>query len=279
MTQGYLAPESHAAISEMWRTFEGFTVRPVPSTVSFYERTLRRLGAHQRRVLSYGGTPEIRECLLRLGAAATIVDRSRTMVEAMGLLTSGGRFINPNEQLVEASWLDVPLPDGCVDIAIGDDAINMVDWADFNAFLATTARLLSPGGHFICHLLVQPDESLRRQGVADVLRDYRAGAIRSEFDLASRINFVFYDDETYRMGWQNSITGLRRPAAGNGDSDIPELLAFIERFRLCNSSFACPPRPEWERLVTRLFHIEDVFTPQEHDYCRFEPVYLLRKKA
>jgi SAM-dependent methyltransferase len=277
-TGGYLIPQTPSDICALWESFKGYTVRPVPSTETYYETRLSRLGARGRQVLVYGGTPEIRNVILRVAASATIVDRSKAMVEAMGLLTSGRCLLNPNERFVEADWLEIPLDDGHADIAIGDDAINMVDWEKFDEFAATTARLLKPGGHFICHLLVRPDESLRNTSVAQVLQDYRDGVIRSQYDLASRLNFVFYDNRTYRMGWQASLAGIRRLLEENTADEYRELADFISRFQLCNSSFACPPVKEWEELITRYFTIEEVFTPREHDYCQFEPVYLLRRR-
>jgi len=162
-TLGYLSPDDPEAIGAMWQTFKGYTVRPVPSTESYYQSVLERLHRDGDQVLIYGGTPEVRDCAGRLGANAVLVDRSRVMVEAMGLLTTARRALGRNERFVEADWLDIPLPDGSFDIAIGDDAINMVDWTDFGAFLSTTARLLRPGGHFVCHLLVQPAAELRRR--------------------------------------------------------------------------------------------------------------------
>jgi len=80
------------------------------------------------------------------------------------------------------------------------------------------------------------------------------------------------------MGWQRSIRGLHELLDTEPATDVAELTAFIERFELCNSSFACPPIDEWERLVQGDFLIEEVFLPHEYDYCRFEPVYLLRRR-
>ena len=275
-TRGYLYASEHRMICDNWESYKGYTVRPVPSTQGYYLSVLERFAPRGARLLLYGGTPEIRDCILKVGAEVTLIDRSRVMVEAMGLLTSGAEPLNPNETFVEADWCDIPLPDSYADIALGDDAINMLDWDKFETFLRTTRRLLKPGGLFACHLLVRPDEAYRKQLVSDVLREYEEGMIRSKFDLASRINFLFYDERTYRMGWQQSIRGLAQHAAGGGGNGDH---GFTEQFRYCNSSFACPPQELWEELARRYFSIEEVFYPQEHDYCRFEPLYLLRKPA
>jgi hypothetical protein len=46
---------------------------------------------------------------------------------------------------------------------------------------------------------------------------------------------------------------------------------------LCNSKFYCPPQLAFEALAKQYFSIREVFYPHEHDYCLFEPVYVLQK--
>ena len=123
--------------------------------------------------------------------------------------------------------------------------------------------------------MVAPESKYRKQNAADVIKEYEAGTILSLEDLASRINFTYYDDSNYQMGWQRSIAGL---AALKEARTIRTDHGFTERFTNCNSVFACPPQADFESIVKTQFKIEEVFYPTEHDYSRFEPLYLLRKK-
>ena len=274
-TFGYMMVSEHAAIAANWEQYKGYTVRPLPSTEMFYQSVADRFGNTDQMSLVYGGTPEIRTCAHAANLTTILVDRSPTMVYAMGLLTSEGRTLLDNERLVQGNWLHMPIRDSSVSVAFGDDAINMVPWELFGQFVTEAHRVLQKGGLFACHLLVAPEERYKHQSVVDVIHEYEAGMIESEFDLASRINFTFYDEETYQMGWQRSIAGLESLIeAGIIDSDHD----FIERFSNCNSIFACPPQTEWEKLIEPFFTVEEIFYPSEYDYCRFEPVYLLRKR-
>ena len=274
-TYGYMRVTEHTAIANNWQKYKGFTVRPLPSTEDYYRSVVDRFTTPSDQLMVYGGTPEIRGGIIDAGRKATLVDRSPTMVYAMGLLVSGGQPLAPSETLVTGDWLNMPFEKGFASAAFGDDAVNMAKWKQFPEFMKGAHTLLVDGGLYACHLLVQPEAGYRKQTAAEVIREYEAGQIPTQEDLASRINFTFYDERTYQMGWQRSIAGLKEAQAAG---DIKTDYGFAERFAECNSVFACPPQADWEKLVEPMFSIEEVFYPTEHDYSRFEPLYLLRKK-
>ncbi|HDV5712728.1 TPA: class I SAM-dependent methyltransferase, partial [Legionella pneumophila] len=110
--------------------------------------------------------------------------------------------------------------------------------------------------------------------IDDVRREYKEGVIRTKYDLASRLNFICYDTNSYAMGWQNTIEQL----GINQLDQFKPSFDFVGTFGRCNSKFYCPPQDAFERLLTNYFHIEEVFYPHEYEYCQFEPVYVLRKK-
>lgn len=274
LTHQYLGVTERERIVDLWKTYKQFTVRPVLSTEKYYRDIIEQHEKQVTQAFVYGGTPEIRSALQRSKIETILVDRSKVMVEAMGLLTISGIPLALNESFKEGDWLDLPIDDNSVQFALGDDAINMLDWDQFPAFLSETNRILVPGGWFACHLLVQPPEDYRRQSVSEVVKLYRKGDITSVFDFASRVNFIFYDNKTYKMGWQTSIIELRKALK---EGLILDDYSFIERFKNCYSSFACPPLELWDVLVRKYFQVYEIFYPKEFDYCRFEPLYLLRK--
>lgn len=274
LTHEYLAVDNAERIVEAWESYKQFTVRPVVSTEKYYESLIDRKKDSLTRALVYGGTPEIRSPLQKQKINTILLDRSRAMVEALGRLSCSGLSIAPNESIIESDWRNLPVESNSVDIAFGDDAVNMLDWDQFPAFLREARRVLVPGGWFACHLLVQPLEIYRKQSVREIVELYRENKITSVFDYASRINFSFYNDSTFRMGWQVSIAGLRKALK---EGLINDDFGFINRFENCNSSFTCPPLDLWEAEVRNYFEIDEIFYPEEYDYCRFEPLYLLRK--
>ncbi|HLB41904.1 MAG TPA: class I SAM-dependent methyltransferase [Gammaproteobacteria bacterium] len=275
-TLGYMAVSDLKDIAANWQLYKGFTVRPLPSTEQFYRYVVEHFSDPDQKLMAYGGTPEIRTVIHDANRQAVIVDRAPVMVYAMGLLTSGEKPVLDNERVVQGDWLNMPFGKSFAHLAFGDDAVNMIKWESFDRYMHEAHRVLLDNGLFACHLLVQPEERFRRQSTVDVIREYEVRKIKSEFDLASRINFTFYDEETYQMGWQRSIAGLKRLREIR---EIDSIQGFIKRFENSNSIFACPPQQEWEKLIEPLFSIEEIFYPSEHDYCRFEPLYLLRKRT
>jgi SAM-dependent methyltransferase len=273
-TRGYIDSTEASDIARQWSRYKGFTVRPLKSTEDFYDRYVGQHSTADAHVMIYGGTPELRDCTFRRKRATTIVDRSALMVRAMGLLTECGEALAPHERFFECDWRRIPVPSRSFDLLMGDDAINMMAWPCFPDFLDESCRVLKDGGVFVCHLLVKPDDRLIDQALAEVFAEYRRGVISNKYDLASRINFVHYDRSGYMMGWQRSIRGLNE-ALRTGLIGHDE--GFSDHFRLCHSAFACPPRDEFERLLLGRYEILDVCHPVEYEYCRFEPLYVLKK--
>ncbi len=268
----YMLTESEEKIIHEWTKYAGYTVRPLPSTVHYYQSTILSRSALKHAMI-YGGTPEIRGIFQQIDRSVILLDRSPQMVKAMGYLTPAKQAIACNEKYIEGDWLDMDKLSQGFDLLIGDDAINMLPWSQFKIFLQNAYRLLKRGGIFICHLLVKPDECFIGQNVGDIYSAYTKGSIQSIYDLASRLNFTCYDRASYRMGWQQTIAAL-------GEENLALFkpsLDFIATFGLCNSYFYCPPQAYFEAMLKSYFYIDEIFYPHEHDYCQFEPVYVLKK--
>ncbi|RDI44840.1 class I SAM-dependent methyltransferase [Aquicella lusitana] len=268
----YMLTSSEKHIASEWEKYKGYTVRPVPSTLSYYRQHIHSLAA-QKSCVILGGTPEIRDIFQAEHRPVTLIDQSEEMVRAMGWLTAAKKPLAPNEQFSKQNWLTVALTDP-VDLVVGDDAINMVSWDEFPLFLSRIWQLLNKEGIFICHLLVKPDDELIDQEVEDVWHAYQTGLIKSTFDLASCLNFICFDKPSYRMGWQQTISRIGKDRLAQFKPELD----FVDRFQLCNSRFCCPPQSLFEAIAEKYFTIEEIFYPHEHAYCLFEPVYLLRKK-
>lgn len=268
----YMFASTAETIAAEWEKYKGYTIRPLPSTLSYYEDLLA-FGSRKTRFMIYGGTPELRSVFQKRDYPVTLVDRSPEMVQAMGLLTRNQTFFSGNENYIQTDWLNL----GCLrqkfDILIGDDAINMVSWPQFKQFLQQAWLSLRPGGLFICHLLVKPSDYWIQQELSQLEEEFKKGVIKSRYDLASRLNFICWDKQSYAMGWQRTINKLGKK---NLYRFRPEL-DFIETFGLCNSHFYCPPIYLFENLVEQFFSVREIFYPHEHEYCLYEPVYVLEK--
>lgn len=268
----YMLMSNEQQIAQEWEKYKGYTVRPVESTINYYTNLIEHY-AHHSGNLIYGGTPEIRSIFQRLKSHVTIVDQSEQVVRALGRLTYASTPIAKNEIFIEANWLKLQDLPNKFDFIIGDDAINMVAWPHFDTFLSNAHHILNDDGIFICHLLIKPDDALINKSITQIVDEYHAGKIKSPYDLASRLNFICYDQTSHAMGWQQTIQQIGRSTL---NQFIPEL-DFVDTFGKCNSRFYCPLQADFERIAKRYFRIHEIFYPTEHDYCLFEPVYVLVK--
>lgn len=270
----YMLVSNEKVIAEEWKKYAGYTVRPLPSTCAYYKELIQS-NSNEESFLIYGGTPEIRSLFQESNLKVALTDRSEVVVRAMGYLTKAATPVAVNEKLIVTNWLNLEgVANDSRDLLIGDDAINMVEWAQFDLFLSNAYRVLKRNGLFICHLLVKPGDGFITNTLNDIRREYEDGTIRTQYDLASRLNFICYDTNSYAMGWQNTIEML----GINELNQFKPNFDFVGTFGRCNSKFYCPPQDAFECLLNNYFHIEEVFYPHEHEYCQFEPVYVLRKK-
>lgn len=269
----YMLAANEDLIAKEWEKYAGYTVRPLPSTIDYYSKIIYSQYKKKQLFLTYGGTPEIRNIFQNLNINVCVMDKSEEMIRAMGRLTHLQQPIGHTETILIQDWLEKPIKKNYVDFVIGDDAINMVDWNQFDLFLSNTHHLLSHKGIFVCHLLVKPDDYLINKSFSTLMAEYKSGKILSIYDLASQLNFICFDKQHYSMGWQQTIKILGKEKLDLLKPDLD----FINTFGYCNSRFYCPPQKVFERLVKKYFSIVEIFYPHEHEYCLFEPVYVLEK--
>ena len=269
----YMLAESEEQIANEWNKYSGYTVRPVQSTVEYYSKLIAKY-SQNNNFMMYGGTPEIRTIFQRQNKPVTMVDRSEKIIRSMGLLTDQAIPLASNERFIQSDWLDLSYISDLFDVVIGDDAINMVNWNHFDLFLKNACKVICYGGIFICHLLVKPEDTFINSSLSELADEFNSGIIKSKYDLASRLNFSRYDSDSYAMGWQKTIKEIGFDKLANFKPEFD----YVETFGLCNSQFYCPPQQHFEKLVEKYFSIEEIFYPHEHQYCMFEPVYVLKKK-
>lgn len=269
----YMFSDDENIIAKNWEKYKNFTVRPLPSTVKFYKKCLEKYTNNTTKHFLYGGTPEIRSLAYDKNLSLLIADRSETMVRSMGKLTSHNTPLSTNEYLIISDWTNLNIANEQMDILIGDDAINMVSWDKFPKFLQNSRRILKKDGIFVCHLLVEPSKIYQNKSFSETMQLFHDKKIKSVYDLASFLNFIFYNKETYEMGWQETIKRL----TNSEKNTLKSFFDFENIFKLCNSLFACPPIKDFENLLKNNFLIEDVYYPEEYEYCKFEPIYLLKK--
>lgn len=163
-----------------WRRFaERFALldsplRPCAEDIRIIEEMLAAepevFGAgSKKRVWLLGVTPEIATARWPLEVELIAVERVQAMIE----------FVWPGDtdrrKAICADWLDVPLPDQSVDLAIGDGCLTAVGFPDdLSRLLASVHRCLRPGGYLLMRLFCRPDVA---ETPDSVIAELQSGAI------------------------------------------------------------------------------------------------------
>ena len=115
------------------------------------------LSGRDERVLLLGVTPELADA----GADLTAVDRNPEMIAK---IWPGDA---PNRRALVGDWLRLDFPDASFSAAIGDGSLNALGYpAGHLALHGELARVLRPGGRFVCRVFAAPEagESLTALG-------------------------------------------------------------------------------------------------------------------
>jgi hypothetical protein len=260
-------------IAKEWEKYKGHAVRPLPSTIEYYQHIIQA-NRDINLFLIYGGTPEIRSICQRQHLKVILMDSSQHMINAMGKLTLSQTALAANEEVIIADWLQISDDKNYFNIVMGDDAINRVKWDQFELFLRNTYQRMVRGGLFVCHLFVKPDDELINKNFSTLMNEYKNGLVLTVYDLASELNFICFNKLTYEMGPPQTIKHL-----GKKKLDLFKPgLDFIKLFDYFDSHFCCPPQNEFEKLVEKYFSIVEIFYPHEYHYGVFKPLYLLKKR-
>lgn len=160
----------------------GSPLRPSPEDVAAYWRGaqgwIERHGAP--RVLLLGVTPEIYRLPWPAGRDFLSVDRTTAMIS----IVWPGR----PEEVLQAGWLDLPLPSGSRDLALCDGGLHLLDHpASQRKLVERLHDVLAPGGRCVFRLFTPPEE---RETPEAVLADLGAGRIANLNVLKLRLGMA-----------------------------------------------------------------------------------------
>ena len=109
--------------------------------------------------------------LSNIGADVTAVDRNANVVRARWPGNT------PNRRAVIADWHQLPFANDSFAICVGDGSVNALDYPDgVKSLYDNVARILRPGGKFVCRIYLTPDIG---ETVADVATAAWQGKARS----------------------------------------------------------------------------------------------------
>lgn len=144
---------------EKWSRL-GPPLRPDKDVIAGFRQAL---GARVGTALLFGVTPELAD----IADDLTAIDRSQPMIDHIWPGDTTHRRARRGD------WLNLDFADGAFDAVVGDGSLNMLRYPDcIRTALIGVARVLRPGGRFVCRLFAAPN-------AAEPLDQLRDAAYRS----------------------------------------------------------------------------------------------------
>lgn len=177
--------EHWPAMARAWDQ-SGAPLRPSAQDVAAYHRRAKewmdvRRGAP--RVLLLGVTPEIYNLPWPDGRDLLAVDRTPAMIAHV--------WVGKPEEVLQASWLALPLPPASRDIALCDGGLHLLDHpAGQRKLVERLHEVLAPGGRCIFRLFTPPTE---KESTRAVLDDLLAGRVANLNILKLRLGMALQD--------------------------------------------------------------------------------------
>lgn len=120
--------------------------------------------------------------LSAIGADLTAVERNAAVVRHRWPGNT------PDRRAVIGDWLDLPFSDNSFAACVGDGSMNVFKYGDLGLLYRSVARMLRPGGRFVCRIFLTPDPG---ETISEVVVALWRGEVRSflyfKFRLAMAI--------------------------------------------------------------------------------------------
>ncbi len=265
----YMLTAQARKIAAEWEKYKGTTIRPSKGLVRIMDGYARKLSKRKNpRLLVLGATPELRSIGAKYGYHVFAVDSSPVMLNAMGLLCSPKA---KNETRVVSDWITMELPAGSFDLILADDSFNMLPLKKWEALLKKCSTLLRKDGLCVMQVMVEPPKD-KLVSLAVVKERWKQGKIKSPADLTKYLVYTAHSRKTYRSSFQGYLKKLKKLKDRPHYASIWRLQKKYEKF---NARPVHPPKALFERMAEKYFRIGSTHVT-ESDYCRYEPVYILR---
>lgn len=271
-----------------WRTFAaqwallGSPLRPCAEDIRIIEEMLAAEpevfgAAAKKQAWLLGVTPEIATLRWPPEVELVAVERVQAMID---LVWPGD---TDRRRAICADWLDAPLPDQSLDLAIGDGCLTAVGFPDeLSRLLASVHRCLRRDGYLMLRLFCRPDVAEIPDAVIAALQSGAIGSIHAfKWRLAMAVQGIadaadVAVDEVWRV-WNAARIDTRALAKARGWP--PEQVGMMELYR------GSPARYNFMRYDETIRHLRragfDLVAARTGSYELAErcPHVLLRKRA
>lgn len=202
------------------------------------------------QALLLGATPQIASMRWPQGTTLIAADHSLPLIEA---IWPGN---TPSRQIAGAEWTELPLPDGCCDIAIGDGSLACVRYPDgMRAVASEVRRVLRQGGKFITRVYLRREVSEHKE---DLVEELLRGEIPSFHWFKFRLLMAMQEsveqgvavEDVYRYWVSLKIDAQALSERTGWDANG---IRMIELYRDANTVYAFPTLHEMRALLSEHF--------------------------
>lgn len=210
-----------------------------------------------------GATPELRDLAKKYGYKVTSADKSPSMYRAMTLLAKED---TGKEIFIEGDWLKMPGNEK-YDLILAHDSFNMLAWKDWAKLLRRLNGITKKNGCVISQILLP----IKSHTAEKVLELYENGKIKTKPDLIQEVFRICQRPGKKSVNINRGVKSFLNIAKNK------RKYRFIEKFRVFNSKPIVPKKEEAEMIFRKHFKISEICFAGDYEYCKFEPIYLLKK--
>jgi SAM-dependent methyltransferase len=216
-----LSQEHWPLMAQFWAQI-GSPLRPTKEDLAHYQRCAEEwIKVHgPPRILLLGVTPEIYALRWPKGHDFVAVDQTRTMIDYV--------WPGRRNQIVEADWLDLPLPSASRDLVFCDGGLHLLEYPSAQLLLVERLHdVIASGGRCIFRLFAAP---VVGENDDTVLNDLSAGRIPNLNVLKLRLGMAL--QESPKTGIEvDAIWNSLRGQAGDWDQLAANLGWPVEHLR------------------------------------------------
>lgn len=247
--------EHHA---RTWQHF-GSPLRPCVEDVCWMEQALRSIHPEIRQAILLGVTPELAHMQWPNSCRVLAVDQNSEMIRLQWQS-------NPpaNGQALCGNWQNIPLPDGSVDVIVGDGVlVFFAQPVGAHALMNEFRRLLNHNGRWLLRVFVRPEQG---ESLVQVHRALNNGEIGSFHAYKWRLAMAL--QPSLAMGvrpadvwqaWRHWVPSATALSAATGWPLVE--IETIEAYRDSTATYYFPTLDELRQLLSNAFEILDLHIP------------------